>query len=372
MSPRNELSMVLESSENDSTPRSPDRTLSVEGSGEAKKLKDRDVDMSSPEDPCCAYALQNVQSSERVSSWRTMDDGNKGRTRGPSICSTMTLEDAHSEIAHDDSFCQVYESDDDDHNKSTPTAKNIFTASLFYRTCTYPQSPLATHSAQLDSDDSDNTVRVLHESQWSDDDSEESDDDDCCKGLRKVESHRLNDIFASFTESELGDDFSQMLMAAENAEPLSEQEDKRMASLTSSTAPQIDTPFKANCYDEQAENEKLEISAPNKCHLSKIDSGKLAKADGSFQIRGPGLLWMLGGNVIAGVVGAAIAAAGYVYSLTPSLTDVPIDLLFYRIPLATSQSAPPVIDEEVASLNSDGAHADDWFFQASTRVSMDT
>ena len=240
-----------------------------------------------------------------------MDDGGKGRTRGPSICSSMTLEDAHSEIAHDDSFCQVYESDDDDRNKSTPKAENIFTTSLFYRTCTYPQSPLATHSAQLDSGDSDNTIRVLHESQWSDDDSEDRDDDDCCKGFRKVESHRLNDILASFTESELGDDFSQMLMAAaENAEPLSEQEDKDMASSSSSNSPQIDTPFNATCCEKEAENEKPEISALNKCRLSKVDSGKLAKADGSYQIRGPGLLWMLGGNVIAGVVGAAIAAAG--------------------------------------------------------------
>lgn len=173
----------------------------------------------------------------------------------------------------------------------------------------------------------------MEEAKWLEDDSDSDDH-------TKLESHQLNDILGSFTDSEFGDEYAQLLIDKHHASPLKEKGTTKLpinGSGFNVRFPAQDSIFKK----ETEENTTL---------FTKSDSSKLAKADGSFQIRGHGLLWMLGGNLLAGVVGAAIASAG--------------------LPMG-SHGTGTEVEEEVPSPHSDGACADDWFFQAASHVSPD-
>lgn len=242
--------------------------------------------MSSLKDACFESVIHDALTSDRASPIEDVQDD----TRGPSA-STMISEEAYSEVAAEDSFCLGSDFDDGDKSAAVDA---VFNGDLFRSPSGGFQPPtlFTAASTKLDSENVEDVFDVMEEAKWLEDDADSVD--------QRLHSHQLNDILGSFTDSEFGDEYAQMLLEKHRGTPFKEESMNNLPTNTKEFSvryPMQQIPVKK----ETDEKPKL---------FTKCDSSKLVKADGSFQIRGHGLLWMLGGNLLAGVVGAAIATAG--------------------------------------------------------------
>lgn len=197
--------------------------------------------------------------------------------RGPSFTSTLTMIESYSDLAPEESFCMMMY-DDDLETKSDVHPHEVFKSAFFHSTMDSPPppTPFTSKSEKLDSENIDDAFD--DETKWLEDDNESVEE-------LKLQSHKLEDILGSCSDSEFGDE--NLLNAFSKSDPPIRDINKHI-------------PLHKISLDDTELDRRMN---------SKYDC-KVERTNESRRIQQPNLLWMLGGNLLAGMVGAAIASTG--------------------------------------------------------------